>query len=195
MQFEHLGDVVTRIYDKHLTDDDVLINVDTGERAIVKDGGLHFLTLNDYLSNEVPIVAGTVNSRWELEENLKEITIAEAIKLLADKQPVEYFNDTYGRELFNKVDDFLYAVKHIEDFLDGTFYDRGSTEPDPKYRKRTTSEQVREILEDFHLHGVPISVLSDIHGMSKRNLYFITSGAYFKQVYDEFMEENGEEIN
>lgn len=198
MTYENLGDVVSAIVKGSLIDGNVLTSKDTGERVIVKDQGLYYLTLNDYVSNEVSLVKGVVTSSWELEEPLQEeLTVAEAINHLVEGYPVEFRHEDYGRELLHDIEDFLVAVKSdLDIFMEGKYYERERKEPKPqaKYRKRTTEHEVWGILNDYYVHDFSVSALADKYGMTKRNVYFIIRGAYFQVIHSVFMRQYEEGV-
>lgn len=199
MIYENLGDVVSAIANRTLIDGSILTNVDTNERVIVRDQGLYFLTINDYVSNEVSLVKGLVTSSWELEEPmLDELTVAEAINHLVEGHSVEFRHEDYGKELLHDIEDFLAAVKSdLDIFMEGNYYDRGerrAPEPQAKYRRRTTDSEVWGILMDYYVHDRTVSDLANKYDMTKRNIYFITSGAYFQDIHRDFMNQYHEGV-
>src|SRR5699024_12789314 len=79
--FNNLGEVLIAIANKEMGGDDVLTKLSTGERVIVKNGSLHCLTFNDYVSNEVPLVHVMVTAQCELENKTFEVVkLVEALE-------------------------------------------------------------------------------------------------------------------
>lgn len=202
MVYDNLGIVLTDIANNLLIEGDILSNLDTGERAIVKDRGLYFLTFNNYISNEVPIVSGMVDAQWELEQqSIEAISLSEAIHLLARRVPVTTLSDDRGYYTLRTVDEFLDAVKADIDVLDNDFFTTGEKpkeEPErddvTKYHKRTSETEAWGMLMDRYLFHKPVKEIATKYAVSVRNVYYILDGTYYPKVYQRFsrMLEEGE---
>lgn len=186
--FNNLGEVLIAIVNKGIGEGDVLTNLSTGERVIVKEGSLHFLTFNDYVSNEVPLVHGMVTAQWELEKkSFNEVTLAEALEAVVRGTTV-YLDD---RTKVDSVADLLEEAEHIIDVSDSklenlVFRVKADDAEPNKHARKTTKTEAWAILMDYNFELMSAKNIADKYGVSLRTVYYILDGTFYAEVYERF---------
>lgn len=193
-----LEEVIRQIGTGDLTDGTILVNVDTNERVIVQEGSLHFLTLNDYVSNTVPLVSGMISSKWEAVptvDGLESITIDEAITKLVYGENVTIKrpgaspgNDLHTFETLGELLDYIESLEHMNDVqvaLSQEFY-LLPVDTKKKYGRKTTETEAWGMLLDNKMFGFSAQKIAYKYDISLRNAYYILNGTYYPTVYEKF---------
>lgn len=189
--YENLGQVLEDIETGLIIDGDVLTNLDTNERVVLKDGNLHFLTMGGYVSNEVPLVRGMIQARWSVEEReFEEVSIAEAFEHVVNgnkifiKTPIDSNTVENVSDLLQEVLDpsLVKLVESGEASLYVSIDDVASS----KYARKTTETEAWAILMDRTFFDFTAEELSEKYGISLRNVYYILDGTHYKDVHDRF---------
>lgn len=129
--FYKLGEIADGMVKGGYGNDTSFVNT-LGERIVVKDGALRWLTKNGYVSNIVGVTLDTVTDTWKREKDTgKELTFAEALELI-DKGNKVHFETPAGEKYWVRdmaqLEDLLTLFITIGHLYSSKFYsDEGNT--------------------------------------------------------------------
>lgn len=193
--YQDLGKLLEDVKDGTIIDGSIIINEDTGERVLLREGSMHFLTSGDYVSEEVPLARGMILAKWSVEKpKHKLIDVAEAFKKVADGIPVKVNGKTTSsvEELLTELV-ILQALSLSK--ANGVTYaiDHKHSSPS-KFARKTTETDAWAILMDSNFLGYSAEKISDKYGISIRNTYYILDGTHYGDVHKRFhqLRETGE---
>lgn len=202
MENSSLGNILTMIADGSLRNGTIITNKDTGERVIINEGSLHFLTINNYISNEVPLVRGMIDATWEIQadpyENvhLYEVFdyLVKGVEVIVQEPRVkpdpEADSDWRDLGTVSTVEDFLLLFSGFEYFVDDlsslSYLIKQKDMDKPKGSRKTTETDAWAILMDRYIHMFPVKEIAGKFDISLRNAYYIVDGTYYPDVFERF---------
>lgn len=185
--YEDLGKLLEEVKSGELPEGSVLTNEQTGERVVLKEGSLKFLTQGEYVSQEVPLTRGMILAQWSVEKpKHKLIEMVEAIEKVADGVPILVDGQTV-RSIPELLQELVINQALSLSTANGMTYavNKGHLAPS-KYARKTTTTDVWGILMDRNLQDMPVEQIADKYGISVRSVYYILDGTHHVDVYNRF---------